>query len=87
MKIFIGCFIVLLLILVYALCNLLNPDSMLCSYRIYKQTNTYEVWWVGRTKDLEGSFKTYKEAKEFQINKCKSLEEFITNSPKGEHIK
>lgn len=72
----------------YIVVNSLNPDSVICVYKVYKQTNgTYEVWWVNMTRHPEGSFNTYEEAKAFQIKQCKDLKAFETQSPSGHRVK
>lgn len=68
--------------------NSYNPDSVICVYKVYKQTNgTYEVWWVNMTRHPEGTFNTYEEAKAFQIKQCKDLRAFETQSPSGHRVK
>ena len=74
--------------LFYAAFNLSNPNSRFCEYRIYKQPDgTYQVWWVCRSRHLEGTFQTYDAAKAFQIKQVKELNEFGNHKPTGTQIK
>ena len=88
-------FLVLFLVLgciawfiVSVLIGMEDPDSFWCVRKIYQQPNgTYEVWWNARTRHLEATFNTYREAKEYQVKKCRELAEFMTQSPKGKRVR
>jgi len=68
--------------------NSLNPDSRFCMYQIYRQDNgTYQVWFLGRTRQLELSDVGYEQAKEYQTRKCRQLIEFMSARPHGERVK
>jgi len=73
---------------IYFLANSLNPESRLCLYKIYKQPDgSYEVWWSCKTRHIEEKFATYEQAKAFQVEKCRSLGEFMRQKPSGERVK
>ena len=68
--------------------GLLNPNSIFCLYKIYKQSdNTYQVWWRGKVNRVELSNATYEQAKAFQVKECQELKEFMFQSPKGKIVK
>jgi len=80
--------VIVLAFCIYAFIQSFNTDSWFCSYQIYKQTDgTYQVWWSCRTKHLEGTFKTYQDAKAFQIKENQELIDFMSKKPTGERSK
>lgn len=75
-------------IAIYSCCNLLNPNSYWCIFKIYKQPDgTYQVWYENMSRDLELKCRTYQEAKRFQISECASLKAFNAKRPTGEREK
>lgn len=72
---------------IYIIANTLNPNSYFCCYEIYKNGNSYEVWWNARTRHIEQTFSTYEQAKAFQKSKCENLLKFMAQSPSGSRIK
>jgi len=80
--------ILIVAFVIYWAANMLNPDSVFCLYKIYKQKDgTYQVWWVNKSRHCELTSATYEQAKLFQVKECRELRAYIWQRPPGELTK
>jgi hypothetical protein len=77
--------VVALVFCIYAAGQTYNPNSRFCIYQIYRQSDgTYQVWWECKTRNIEGTFFSYDDAKAFQVKKLKEIQGFLNQKPTGE---